>query len=310
MRATISWRRRRSGFSLIELLVVIGLIGVLLGLLLPAVQRVRGAADRISCLNNMKQIGLALHNYHATHRRFPPMPVDSATDSDPNARLSWMALILPQMDQDPLYQVSAKACVLDPDPRHNPPHVGFSTVIPSYVCPSDGRLTTPLTDELGVTASYTSYIAISGTVPPGAKVGLIGALGDSPGCRMAEITDGTSNTIMVGERPPPDSLQAGWWYPIYVWYDEGYRGPNNSTALGNTAKPSADWNDGCVITKATFSPGRTDNSCDRYHLWSLHPTGANFLFADGSVRFFTYDAEPLMMALGSRSGGEPVSVPE
>src|SRR5713101_7736907 len=122
----------RSGFSLIELLVVIGVIGVLLGLLLPAVQQVRGAATRMSCLNNMKQIGLALHNFHDSHGRFPPMPVRNPAGPDPNARLSWMALILPQMDQEGLYNISVQACQLDPNPRHNPPHVGFSTVVLSY----------------------------------------------------------------------------------------------------------------------------------------------------------------------------------
>src|SRR6266540_4669361 len=144
--------RRRLGSSLIELLVVIGVIGILIGLLLPAVQQVRESASRLSCLNNQKQIGLALHNFHDTHGQLPPLPVRSPSGADPNARLGWMALILPQMEQEALYRASADACRIDPDPLHNPPHVGLATVVRSYVCPDDNRLLAPLTDRFGVRA--------------------------------------------------------------------------------------------------------------------------------------------------------------
>jgi prepilin-type N-terminal cleavage/methylation domain-containing protein/prepilin-type processing-associated H-X9-DG protein len=294
--------RRRRGFSLIELLVVLGLIGLLIGLLMPAVQSARGAAARASCLNNLKQIGLALHNYHDTNGSFPPRP--ATNKQDPNACVSWMALILPQMEQEPLYQASVNACRLDQETTNNPPHIGFATVIPSYVCPSDGRLREPLTDPQGTTAAFASYLGIAGCIDQGAQRYFLGALGDSPGCRIAQITDGTSQTIMVGERPPPDNLQAGWWYPQIVFNSIGYRGPNNSIILGNIGgyihPPD------CVILKGTFGPGRLSNPCDRYHLWSLHGGGANFLFADGSARFLGYSAEPLIIPLASRSGGEVI----
>ncbi len=301
----MGWRERR-GFSLVELLVVMGVIGVLLGLLLPAVQNVRESAMRVKCLNNLRQMGLALHHFHDSHRRFPPLQPQGA--SDPNANLSWMALILSQMDQDPLYQISMQACRIDPDPLHNPPHVGFATVVASYVCPDDARLTEPLTDELGVRAAFTSYVGIAGAVSPGSGMGFSGVLGNSPGCRLTDITDGTSQTLMAGERPPPDSLQAGWWYPAFFGYGPGLRGPNNTVILGSgVIFPTEDPCAGGV--RGTFSPGRTDNPCDRFHLWSLHPRGANFLFADGSARFLTYDVEPLMVALASRNGGEVVDLP-
>jgi prepilin-type N-terminal cleavage/methylation domain-containing protein len=203
-------RGNRPGFSLVELLVVTGLLGIFLGLVLPAAQRARGAAARISCLNNLKQIGVALHVFHDAYGRFPPLPVSSPNGGDPNDCVGWMALILPQMGEEPLYKTTSKACEMDPDPLHNPPHIGMATVIKSYVCPADGRLLTPLTDQFQVTASYTSYIGIGGAVPRGATKGFSGALGGAPGCRLSDITDGASQTIMVGERPPPDSLQAGW----------------------------------------------------------------------------------------------------
>jgi prepilin-type processing-associated H-X9-DG protein/prepilin-type N-terminal cleavage/methylation domain-containing protein len=302
-------KQARPAFTLVEALVVIAIIGILVGLILPAVLQARNAAARASCLNNLKQIGLALHHYHDVHGQLPPLPVRKGNQADPNAILGWMALILPQIEQDPLYRTSVEACAIDREPRHDPPHVGFSTVIRGYVCPSDSRLLEPLTDDLGRRAGHTSYVGIGGIIRPGAKRGMQGALGGGPGCRLTDIRDGTSTTLMAGERPPPDSLQAGWWYPIFQMSARGFQGPNNTLILGNTALSVFPWDDGCILRGVTFGPGRLDNPCDRYHLWSLHAGGANFLFADGSARYLPYSAEPLMFALGSRDGGEVVDVP-
>jgi prepilin-type N-terminal cleavage/methylation domain-containing protein/prepilin-type processing-associated H-X9-DG protein len=296
--------KRRPGFTLIELVVVIGILGILFSLTLPAIQRVRESGARVRCLNNLRQIGIALHAFHGTFGQFLPLPVVNKDKADPNACLGWMALILPQMGESPLYEFSVQACQLDPFPLDNPPHVGMATVVKSYVCPDDPRLFEPLVDQSRILASYTSYIGIGGCHAPGASFGQIGTLGYFPGCRLSQITDGTSTTLMVGERPPPASLQAGWWYPMFASFSN-FRGPNNDLILGLPAPAD----DPCLIVKGTFGPGRLDNPCDRYHLWSLHPGGANFLFADGSVRFLSYSAEPIMMALASREGGEVVEVP-
>jgi prepilin-type processing-associated H-X9-DG protein len=111
---------------------------------------------------------------------------------------------------------------------------------------------------------------------------------------------------MVGERPPPDSLQAGWWYSSHWGHGPGAHGPNNAIVLGGLRLVS---NDGCGPLRGTFGPGQTGNPCDRFHLWSLHSGGANFAFADGSVRFLGYAAEPFIIALATRSGGEIVDLP-
>ena len=303
----------RAGFSLIEVLVVIGLIGVIVGLLLLAVQHVRASATRTQCLNNLKQIGLALHHHHDLHGRIPPQPITGGPH-DPNGILNWMALILPQMDQAALWAVSREACRTEWRSYLNPPHVGHATVIGDYVCPSDGRLLSALTTHYGDRAAFTSYIGIAGSPKRGSHFlsgfGILlrpapGVLGQPGGTRLADITDGTSMTIMVGERPPPASLQAGRWYTIFSLGE--FAGPDGAMTIptfpGTVGDP-------CVLSGTGFGPGRLDNPCDRYHLWSLHPGGANFLLADASARFFSYSAAPLMPALATRAAGEVVTLPD
>lgn len=292
----------RSAFTLVELLVVMGVVGVLLALMVPAVQDARAAAARLSCANNLRQIAVALHNFHGTHHQLPPLLPRPGDGKDPNLCLSWMVSILPQLEQAALYRTSVAACERNSNSLINPPHVGFATVVPTYICPADSRLYAALTDSEMRTAAYTSYIGIAGALPRGDLVALPGPLGHPPGCSFRQISDGVSQTIMVGERPPPDSLQAGWWYSGFVGA-HNFHGPNNGLTL---AAPKLFAQDPCRITKGTFGPGRLENPCDRYHLWSLHRGGANFLFADGSVHFFSYAAEPLMIPLATRAGGEAI----
>jgi prepilin-type N-terminal cleavage/methylation domain-containing protein/prepilin-type processing-associated H-X9-DG protein len=294
-------RARRKGYSMVELLVVISIIGILLGLLLPAVQQGREAAARVQCQNNMRQIGIALHNYHDSHGHLPPG--QPKNQDDPNYSLTWDALILPQIDQGPLWAQTERAFQTRPRwPYDNPPHVALATVVKTYVCPDDGRLFSPITDRDGVTAAYTSYLGVRG----GGRAD--GVLGIRPkGINLTSITDGTSQTLMVGERPPPDTLQAGWWYSRTragggVW--GVLYGPDDAIATDGSTTPT----DPCR-GPFRFGPGRTSNPCDRHHFWSLHPGGANFLFADASVHFMLYSAQPIMIALGTRNGGEVVALP-
>jgi prepilin-type N-terminal cleavage/methylation domain-containing protein/prepilin-type processing-associated H-X9-DG protein len=296
---------RRKGFTLVELLVVIGVIGVLLGLSVPAVQQARESAARVSCLNNLKQIGLALHNYHASHGVFPPRRA-SRDLQDPNYTLNWTALILPEIGEGALWATTETACRIHPvSTFDNPPHVGLATVISTYVCPDDGRLSAPLRDSDGITAAYTSYLGVQGV---GIKFnGVLGLPPGFPGIRLKAITDGSSQTLMVGERPPPDTLQAGWWYTY--WHPAGayanLYGPDGGGAIDSFT----DVLDTCR-GPYPFGPGRTDNPCDRYHYWSFHPGGGNFLFADASARFFPYSASEIMVPLATRNGGELAQLPD
>jgi len=294
---------RRTAFTLVEALTVIGMIGFLVALMLPAVQQARESAGRTGCLNNLKQIGVALHHYHDLRGYFPPRPATSL--EDPNFSLLWPALILPEMGEAGLWAISEHALQVHPRfPYDNPPHVAMGTVIPSYVCPDDGRLSQPLQDRDGITGTFYSYLGVVGgrsfdgvfgTSSPG-KLG---------GISIRSITDGTSQTLAVGERPPPDTLQAGWWYsawrPTGVWTN--LYGPDGAWFMDGPEVLG----DSCV-GPYFFGPGRTENPCDRLHFWSLHPGGANFLLADGSARFFPYVAygREMMIALATRNGGELV----
>jgi len=298
---------KRSGWTLVETLVSLGIFSLLLGIFLPAVQNVRESAARAKCLDRMRQIGVALHGYEGLHGRLPPRVALRPGFPAPEAALSWMALILPQIGEPALYGESVRACTLDPDPMHNPPHVGFATTVNGYVCPDD-PITAPQTDRWGRTVSFTSYLGVSGAALPGRRRTSAGVFGSFPGCKVTDITDGTSSTLMVGERPPPASLQAGWWYPIMGLQGVGLIGPNNYVTFGEYI--SAQGDPECKANLHFFGPGQADNPCDRYHFWSYHPGGGNWLFADASVRFLQYSADPLMPALATRAGGEPVTVPD
>lgn len=299
---TRSGHTRDRAFSLVELLVVMGIIGLITGLTLPAIQSVREAAARTRCQMNLKQIGLALHNYHDGNGRLPPWTEILPSRPPSITALYWHALLLPYIEQGPLWEKTQQACLEEPLSFRNPPHVGIAAVIRLYACPALGRLPGPLTDKNGITATYTSYMGVGGSTY-GADDGVIVS---SP-VPLTDITDGTSNTLMVGERPPPDTLQAGWWYSAVVdslWVDAGSRGPDGSMPViiqtGNYP----------CRGPFRFGPGRTANSCDRYHFWSLHPGGAQFLFADCSVHYLKYSAASVLPQLATRAGGEPVELPD
>lgn len=295
----------RRGFTLIEILVVIGVVGILIGLLLPAVQATRAASDRLGCLNNFKQIGLALHHYHDTHGRLPAGPPAGTIDLRKTSILSWRTMILPQLDQKPLWEQTTAALESEPrNPFENPPHVGLSTVIRIYLCPSDGRLSSPITDKDGIAAAYTDYIGVRG------GLGFDGVLSIPRGIRLVDIRDGTANTLMAGERPPPDTFQAGKWYTwrLANTYWGFLDGPDES--LHSLSPVTTQFGDPCSGgIPFSFGPGRISNPCDRHHFWSLHPGGGNFLFADGSCRLLKYSARDILPALATRAGGEVVEVP-
>lgn len=294
-------RPRRRGFSLVEVLVVIGVTGLMLGLLLPAVQQARAAATRTACANNLKQIGLACHGYHDSHKGLPRAQ-GLITSGSAKYLVPWEVLLLPELGQDALWQQTHAAFGSAPVGYLNPPHLGLTAVIKTYTCAADARLAAPITDDRGYTAAYGSFVGVSGAT------GGDGCLILARDVRLGDITDGTGQTLLVGERPPPGRLLAGSWYTHDLadpsWMLDEY------SMGGRRGTMPVSWSSdvGRCRGPFRFGPGRVENPCDCNHFWSLHTGGANFLLADGSVRFIGYSASSVLPALATRAGGEVVDV--
>jgi prepilin-type processing-associated H-X9-DG protein len=269
----------------------------------------RSASDRLLCQNRLRQIGIALHAYHDTHNAFPEGKdySDRVTYINSLQGVSWLAKILPFVEQEALWEQTEQAAKQDRVPWHNPPHVGLSTVIPLYTCPSDPRVVTPLAGNYpddprivprtDVIAAFTSFKGVQGSGPVGPDNGV---LPYAYSVRIGDILDGTSQTLMVGERPPSARLDSGWWYTSHwsVYTHDFILRAEMYTESTECVPPQP-------AGRFMFGPGRFDNQCDMYHYWSPHQGGANFTFADGSVRFLPYSLSPKLAALATRNGGEP-----
>jgi prepilin-type N-terminal cleavage/methylation domain-containing protein/prepilin-type processing-associated H-X9-DG protein len=299
---------RHRGFTLLELLVVIGIVAILLGLLLSAVQRVRETAARTMCQNNLRQIGIGLHLYHDTQGSLPAgvRGIDSRYPF-----MSWLTEILPYVEQGSLWAQAMRAYSIDPNFNDDPPHP-LATVVPLYACPADARSYRVGLSKSGLRVAFTSYLGVEGVN----QVRKNGCLFLNSSIRLTDIGDGSSNTLLIGERPPSADGSFGWWYAgIGQLPPTGSTDPlllNGSTAVVLGARERDVYMiQMCPPSSSIFGPGRFDNQCDMFHFWSPHTGGgANFLFADGSVRFLPYSIAPLMPALASRSGGEVVNLPD
>jgi prepilin-type N-terminal cleavage/methylation domain-containing protein/prepilin-type processing-associated H-X9-DG protein len=296
------FRPTRRGFTLIELLVVIAIISILIGLLLSAVQRVRDAAARTQCRNNLRQIGLAMHHYHDTSGAFPP-GMGGTTTKYPY--MSWMTRILPFVEQQAMWAIADQAYTQTPQFWLVPPHTPIGEVLTVFLCPS-----MPVRQEVvtspPVQVAFTSYLGVTGDVPAATD----GILYPNSAVRIADVTDGTSNTLMVGERHnSPDQsgeFYFGWWYAGVGQSLDGsadyllsVRESNRTPRLSN-----------CPQGQYHYGPGRDDNPCDLLHYWSPHPGGAHFGLADGSVQFVPYSADGVLPGLATRAGGEVVALPD
>jgi prepilin-type N-terminal cleavage/methylation domain-containing protein/prepilin-type processing-associated H-X9-DG protein len=283
---------RRRGFTLVELLVVIAIVAILAGLLLAAVQKVRAAAARTQCQNNLRQLALAAHGYHDAHRGLP-----AGYSTSPFAQ-SWLVKVLPYVEQEPLLRQAEEAYRAFPNPFVGPPHPPATAVVPTYLCPADPRVRTPqLATVTKRMVALTSFLGVTGR-DNATRDGVFFVNSRTP---LAAVTDGTSGTLLAGERPPSANFQLGWWYAGMG--QDGYgSGDMHMGVFEQNLYPVTVGS--CAPGFYPFRAGTLDDQCAAFHFWSLHPGGANFAFCDGSVRLLPYAAAGLLPALATRAGGE------
>ncbi len=307
--------RRRLAFTLVELLVVIAIIGVLVALLLPAVQAAREAARRSSCSNNFKQLGIAIHNYHDTLNALPPGTMATqlnSSGSNPGS-MSWMPHLLPFMEQGALYDK------LQPymSTRNSSgfPSIYMNTIIKTLVCPSDGN-----SPQDGKGAGHPA----DDSIPPDYNDGFVGnyllchgsqdltvaTSKDANGIfyylsktNLASITDGTSNTIMGSEVLVVPQVGKRDWRGRY------YRADHNSSLFTTRYSPNpknfADQCRTCDAGSPPYAPCTGNTDTQYIVARSRHPAGVNAVMGDGSVRFVTSTINlATWQALGTRAGGE------
>jgi prepilin-type N-terminal cleavage/methylation domain-containing protein/prepilin-type processing-associated H-X9-DG protein len=293
------WYRR--AFTLIELLVVIAIIGVLIALLLPAVQKVREAANRSQCQNNLKQIGLACHAYHDAHQALPSGYTATAPYPSTSPGWGWTAYLLAYLEQESLHRQINFNLPVEGQPA-------IRNVLKIYLCPSD----TPPTSAFAVTDFTFGTLCMAAPCSYAVTVGDDPVEVDAPDgngvfyrnskIRLTDITDGTNNTTMIGDRAWADTKG------IWAGAPNGgvtRPGPTNpwTSATGSTQAHILVHNNWINIT--TDADGGLDDFS------SKHTGGANLLFADGSVRFIrsiTTDGpvRRAFWAMGTRAGGEVI----
>lgn len=312
---------RQNGFTLVELLVVIAIIGILVSMLLPAVQSVREAARRTVCKNNLKQLGLALHNYESALSKFPPGFVSEVTgpwpggsnDPVPEIGPGWnmLSMILPQLDQENLHrQIHFHLPITDPANR-----IARATRIPVFRCPSDtwNEPVSVWPRSIGLEdLAATSFVGVLGGADPSGN----GPTGDylaryeepnfngmfhrNTAIRHRDITDGTSNTIGIGERA--SMFSPNGWAGVVPGGQTVFSpriAASRGQEVGDTVRPAI-----TMTTVHVRSGGPNSPTGSPGGFWGPHPGGAQFVLMDGSTHTIATDVDiEIFRALAGRNDG-------
>ena len=327
----------RTGRTLVEVLVVIAIIGVLVGMLLPAVQASRESARQSQCGNKLKQIGLALHAFHDARNQFPLARQANRTHIAPSSLYftlqsldlvgigddplefplrpeqvgSWLLRIQPFMEEDEIVSLWNQPQTLDAAYAMFPQVNRFQ--VQAYLCPSDMQAARGLNPG---GFGLTSYLAVSGNDEYvdaeghacNARNGVFPTLDWStrekllkPKVTMKLVTAGLSKVVMVGERPASSNLSFGRWN--MTDFDTVMANPNMEFSVSPTDQHGA-----ACSSPGYYRPDTPNNPCAATHFWSFHPGGGNWLLADGSVNFFSYDSgTTVLLAMSSVHGSAPSS---
>ena len=297
-------RSNRTAFTLIELLVVIAIIAILIGLLLPAVQKVREAASRAKCSNNLKQLGLALHNYHDANTYFPYGHQTEALANEIHRRDCWYQRVLPYMEQTALYNAYEADTT---QYIHNINTTFTNTTVSTLACPSDGAA--PGTGANGSNHSFQGSYAVcatgqTGDMTPTNKDGLM--YKDSK-TKLGQITDGSSNTVLASEGIIRGNSASAWGGLGGYWGGAPHGAFGFSTyELPNTTVKDRVYS--CKSTTMKEAPCENGNAGGLAGRWnyarSRHTGGVNVAMGDGSIRFITNNVDiATWRNLGNREDG-------
>ena len=282
-------RVTRRAFSLVELLVVISIVGVLMGIALPAIQSVRASAQKADCSNRLRQVAMGVAGYEGA---FSHLPIGVRNRADPDLpHQTWLTQILPYVEQSALYEESLALYRADQSPRN---HILMQMPVTLYGCPADRRTGSAHWTRGLKLVALTSYVGVCGL----SREEPNGVLCYDQRIRLSEVSDGLSKTVLAGERPPSPDNWCGWWYA-----GMGQDGTGNPDMIMGVREINVRllYGESCPVGPYHFTRGSFHEMCDAFHFWSPHAGGTHFAFCDGSVRLLSYDADAILPALATRA---------